>query len=81
MVVGIFGYLVQVNAAVVNAYMLRDLEHRLHEVKLANRSLEIKNQQEQSVNTVMTKIAAMGLVKTSQVEYLASPGGNVALAR
>ena len=78
---GIFGYLVQVNNSVVNAYRLRDLEHQFGKVKLVNRTLEINNQQQQSVDTVLTKGTALGMDKTSQVESLPVPGGSVALAR
>ncbi|MBI5621535.1 hypothetical protein HY933_01565 [Candidatus Falkowbacteria bacterium] len=76
-----FLYLTQVNASAVKGYIIRDLEMKREEAKLANRKLELQAAGMQSVGAVSDKISQLGMVSADSVEYLQLPGGEVAVAR
>jgi hypothetical protein len=76
-----FLYLTQVNASAVKGYIIRDLETKLEDTKLANKKLELQSQAMQSVGGIAAKVEALGMVSVDKVEYLQAPGREVAVAK
>jgi hypothetical protein len=66
------GYLLQVNAISAKGLEIRTLESRISDLKRDDEKLELTVAQEQSMQSVQTRVKEMGMVPSAQISYLTS---------
>lgn len=64
------GYLMQINTASSKGYEIRTLEREISELQETGDRIELKVAKEQSVQAVETKVKEMGMVPTSNIDYV-----------
>lgn len=77
-VVFFVGYLFQVNAISAKGLQIRSLESRISDLKREDEKLELKVAQEQSIQSVQTKVKELGMIPSGQVEYVSAGAPTVA---
>lgn len=63
-------YIMQVNSIVAKGFKIEELEKKVSQLRTENKKLEIIVTQLQSIGQMKEVVSRLGLVKTSQVEYL-----------
>ena len=73
-----FSYLVSVITISTRGYKIRDLEHRIEDLKLENKKLNLKVAEAQSPARIEEWVKTSGMVAATNVQYVSSTTGVVA---
>ena len=73
------GYIIQVSADATKGYQIRDLEKQVATLKDEQEKAELQAAAGQSVQAVEDKVQALGMVPTSNVDYLTDAPPSVAV--
>ncbi len=72
------GYLAEVSAATAKGYQIRGLEKQVSDLRAQTQKMELQVAEGQSVKSIESRVQGLGLVPTSQVEYLTTSAPVVA---
>jgi len=64
------GYLAQISATASKGYAIRSLQNEIDDLKSEKERLEFEVAKDRSMAVVEDKVAAMGMVPVSEIEYL-----------
>lgn len=73
-----FSYLITVISISTHGYAIRDLEHKIEELKLENKKLNLEVAEMQSPARIEQWVQGSGMVSAADVQYVTSSTGIVA---
>lgn len=74
-----FSYLVSVATISTRGYAMRDLEHRIEELKIENKKLNLQVAEMQSPARIEQWVKTSGMVAATNVQYVSATTGVVAV--
>ena len=79
LVVLVAAYVVFMNSLTRKTFDIKNLESAVSSVKQENKRLEVQIARQESMANLADRVAALGLVPTSRIEYVMIGSGEVAL--
>ncbi len=73
-------YIWQVNMSATQGYAVRDMEHEIADLEHENEQLQQQVSSLRSIDSVMTRVQMLGLVKVDDVRYI-NPDDSMAVNR